>query len=227
MSSLTFERRGERWVVRDRLTVAHLRFEPWGRQLRHCLGADLSSLPGNEFGRDHENVVASCDTEAATADHARTPGSPVFEEITHRTRRDQHELMVVGRFGKHHYAGVFTARSEPNGMLVEVDVVDRCREGHAGLVVTYRLKNVAGELAYFDRRRAAWSGLKDDGHVRWSVQVEPPGRLRLVEISEFGTTIQIVGGDDGTDATRRCRYAWLCGSNPELELTEVEPPGPA
>jgi hypothetical protein len=212
MERLVFEQSEERWVVRDRLARTHLRFERWGEQLQHFLGDDLASLPGEEFTRDSASLVGSCETGAGAPGKWPSPASPVYEEITHRARGDQQQLMLVGRFGSHHYSAVFTAHSEPLGMLIRADVADRCPSEPSELVITYGLKSVLGTPASIEWRRAGWDAIPVASRARWSVEVEAPGRLELVRSSAFGTTLRIRDGAMMSDATRRCRYAWrlLC-----------------
>jgi hypothetical protein len=194
---ITFERSGDRWTH-------HLAFD--------C-GPARKGTPGI--------AAAALETDAEHADAARIV-SPVYQEITrHDFAGDRMRglcLLLTGRLFTHHFSAavsVLTEHGDPDAVVIDFDIADRCRAHVASLAATYQIQLGSSNLSDAGPQAIVWCPLEDDagaGRGRIELHSDPPGSLALTEAGRQATRIQAVAAIDPAVFTHRLRYRWRWAS---------------
>lgn len=151
--------------------------------------------------------------------------SPIYQEVSIARGPDGPTLLAVGRHGAHHYAATFALREAggtgPGGVVLEVDVADRCRAGGDGgpLAATYRVDAPPVCLTWGGPTGACW-GPEADGRFFMieGCRDGPGARVVVSEAGRGACVAQVLGEVGPHEETRRLRYVLRHGpsnqSNP-------------
>ncbi len=136
------------------------------------------------------------------------PASPAYQRLI--IEQDPADVIVAhldGQSGSHHYAASFRFEEQPEGVVVAVEVEDRCADADQPLTATYLIESSAGHLIQGEAATITWP----HPEARLVFEAEPPA---VVEANEAGMgTIRLralAGPDLGADVhTLRYRWSWI------------------
>jgi hypothetical protein len=143
-------------------------------------------------------------------------GGPVYQQL--HVRPDPSGVvraLLVGQSGPHHFSAAFTIEETTDGVVVDVDVADRCRSPVEALGATYLIEASEGEMAH-----SAGSATLSWHHPesRLVFEAEPPARI-VAEEASFGTIrLQALAAIDPSEQTHRFRYRWRWSNSPGRQL---------
>lgn len=183
---LTFARSGPRWI-HALFTVG-----PGGREV----GIELARTVESDEDRDDPSRVVS----------------PVYQEI------QQHQgalesgvcLLATGNLFQHHFSAVVALRDDlerTGGLVVDVDVADRCRKGVESLAATYTVRLDSGALGAASPESIAWD-LDGASPARLELDAVSPSTLVLAEAGRSATRVQILAALEPGSFTHRLHYRW-------------------
>jgi hypothetical protein len=138
--------------------------------------------------------------------------SPVYQEIHRHDRGGQAGLccLLTGLMFQHHFSAVVTLKpdaAQPEMLLLDFDVADRCRTPVETLAATYRITLDSSEVAESDPHRIVWTGGKL-GQARLELFAPPPAALALAEAGRQATLVQAVALVEPATFTHRLFYRW-------------------
>jgi len=136
------------------------------------------------------------------------PASPAFQRLN--IEQGQADVAVAhldGQSGSHHYAASYHFEEHPEGVVVAIDVEDRCPEADQPLTATYLIESSVGHLVQDEAATITWP----HPETRLVFEAGPPA---LVEAHEAGMgTIRLralASPDPGADIhTLRYRWSWI------------------
>lgn len=157
-------------------------------------------------GQAPVEVARSVESDAQRDDPARVV-SPAYQEIREHPFAEGVRVLLTGQATPHHFSAVVTVRREENGVMVEFDIADRCREPVAALGSTYLVPLGSSDLVDGTPGRAAWSGeALGDGRLEFTA--EGCGTLSLAEAGRRASRVQALASIDPTVRTHRLLYRW-------------------
>ena len=111
--------------------------------------------------------------------------SPVYQEVQHHKLLDGPGLcgLLTGQLAQHHFSAavkLFRDVEQPDRLVVDIDVADRCRAPVESLAATYLVRLDSGALADASPRMIAWNPA-GPSRARLELDVEPPSVLALAE----------------------------------------------
>jgi hypothetical protein len=165
-----------------------------------------------ELGGAALHVDAKAVESDAERDAPARIKSPVYQEIHRHDLSGQTGLccLLTGLMFQHHFSAVVTLvadAAQPEMLLVEFDVADRCRTLVETLAATYLLTVDSSELADADPHRIVWTGGKL-GQARLELLAPPPAALALAEAGRQATRVQAVALVEAATFTHRLFYRW-------------------
>lgn len=160
---------------------------------------------------DVEPVLGAAIVEAVEGDPDRDDRtrvvSPTYQEIQKHTVPDGICLLLTGQSTPHHFSAVVTARLDAQGVTVEFDVADRCREPVVTLGAMYLARLGASELSDAGTGRIAWAGdVLGAGRLEFSA--EDPTSVSLSEAGRRASRVQALARIVPTERTQRMLYRW-------------------
>jgi hypothetical protein len=181
---VTFARTGDRWT--------HWLARGRDGRIEHELARVVESRPDHD---DPGQVV-----------------SPVYQEL------HQHELagegglclLLTGRAFEHHFSASFDLRADradPEWLVLDVDIADRCRARVASLCATYRVARDSAELEGAGPGRISWSGI-GPGPSRIELLAVGSSQLALSDPEPLTMRVQAVAAIEPGSHTQRLRYRW-------------------
>jgi hypothetical protein len=143
--------------------------------------------------------------------------SPVYQEIhRHESPRDEALcLLLTGTLFKHHFSAVVSLTTDPDrpdGLMLDVDVADRCRAPVENLAATYTVRLDSGALADAGPRAILWDK-SGPGAGRLELDAVAPSTLALAEAGRTATRVQILAAIQPGSYTHRLHYRWRWTSN--------------
>ena len=172
-------------------------------------------LPG-ESGLE---IARAVDTDFERDEPGRVV-SPVYQEI----QRHQGTigcglcLLLTGTLYQHHFSAAISLGREPDrldGMMLDVDVADRCRSPVENLAATYTVGLDSGKLARAGPEAITWENV-GAGEGRLEVEAVGPSTLVLAEAGRSATRVQVLAAIQPGSFTHRLHYRWRWTSRSEL-----------
>jgi hypothetical protein len=168
---------------------------------------------------DGVEVVLAVENDSDRDDPARVV-SPVYQEVQHHRLLDGPGLcgLLTGQLAQHHFSAsvkLFRDVEQPDRLVVDIDVADRCRAPVESLAATYLVRLDSGALADASPRMIAWNPF-DPSRARLELDVESPSVLALAEADRHATSVQALAVIRPGTFTHRLRYRWFWTSVPSL-----------
>jgi hypothetical protein len=200
-----------RLVLADRRFGVRLAFERWYDVWCHTLGALINPRdPLNDQG-DFATALGSAEARPEAPPDS-VPPSPSYQELHHDPDQDPRQVLLVGKFGPHHYSAVFALREEvadsgARSLLLDVDVADRCRTPAPVLACTYAVRSIA-PFASLEGGAVAFGSAPSPAEEFFRIEAEPPVGLHVRPHGlGGGSLVQLTVATDPAAATHRLRYA--------------------
>jgi hypothetical protein len=163
-----------------------------------------------QIGGPRELIARAVEWFAERDDSARVV-SPVFQELHFQTDpAGNHQALLVGMSGGHHFSAVFALTETESGTTLAVDTADRTRSEVIALASTYTVLVDSSDL-----------GDSDDTAVSWTI---PPYRLEFragpataAGVGEAGRRATRGAGGPRpppSPATHRWQYEWRLSRSP-------------
>jgi hypothetical protein len=172
-------------------------------------------LPG-EHGLE---IARSVETDPDRSDPCRIV-SPLYQDI----QRHQGAagsglcLLLTGTLYKHHFSAAISLVHDPDrpeGMMLDVDVADRCRSPVENLAATYTVGLDSGKLARAGSEAISWENVGADvGGLE--IEAVVPSTLVLAEAGRSATRVQVLAAIQPGGFTHRLHYRWRWTCNSGL-----------
>jgi hypothetical protein len=138
--------------------------------------------------------------------------SPVYQEIQrHESAMDRALcLLLTGTLFHHHFSAVVTLgpdHDQPDGLILDFDVADRCRSAVEHLAATYTVKLHSGAIADANQHAISWEKIGPD-ECRLELIAIAPSTLAMAEAGRSATRVQILADIQPESYTHRLRYRW-------------------
>jgi hypothetical protein len=151
----------------------------------------------------------------ALDDPTRVSG-PMYQQLD--VKRDPSGIvraLLVGQAGPHHFSASFTVEEKPHGVVIDVDVADRCTTKVEALAASYLIESSNADLHDSGGPPTlTWSNPKS----RLVFEAEPPARVAAVESSLGSIRIQALAAIDPAEKTHRFRYRWRWYNSPGHQI---------
>jgi hypothetical protein len=147
------------------------------------------------------------------ADDPRRVSGPIYQQID--VRPDPTGIaraLLVGQSGPHHFSASFAVQGNPDGVVIDVDVADRCLTPVEALAATYLIE-ASGAAIRSDDAGAELSWHHPE--TRLIFEAEPPTRVAAAEASMGSIRLQALAAIEPTQKTHRFRYRWRWIHSPE------------
>jgi hypothetical protein len=153
-------------------------------------------------------------------DHPGRVVSPVYQELQrhHDAAGSSVCLLATGTFYRHHFSAVITLKADPDrqgGLMLDVDVADRCRAVVESLAATYTVRLDSGALAGACPEAITWE-IAGGSAGRLELEAVAPSTLVLAEGGRSATRVQILAAILPGGFTHRLHYRWRWASNSGL-----------
>ncbi|WP_406697080.1 hypothetical protein V5E97_39455 [Singulisphaera sp. Ch08] len=189
----------------DRRTIAALGFrltffrveDRWS----HALAVDGESGPAGS-----EGLVEVVEGDPDRDDRTRVV-SPTYQEVQEHAVPEGICLLLTGQSTPHHFSAVVTARLEANGVTIEFDVADRCREPVVTLGAMYLVRLGSSDLIDAGTGRITWEG-NALGAGRLEFVADDPASVSLSEAGRRASRVQALARIVPTERTQRLLYRW-------------------
>ncbi|RUL89689.1 hypothetical protein [Tautonia sociabilis] len=136
--------------------------------------------------------------------------SPAFQQIHALRPADDPEAvraLLLGQVGPHHTSAAFTLRESNSGVLVSVEVADRCRSEIVALASTYAVDLPPGNLRAADPSSIRWD--LSPGSLSLCFEAAPPARVGLREAGRRGVQVQAAALVSPGESTFTWSYSWM------------------
>lgn len=174
-------------------------------------------------GADWTTVAAAVEADESRAEPDRVV-SPTYQEIQvpPAPAADTAKILLLGRFGAHHFAASVTFVARRVGPLPHAqavfDIADRCRSTVRSLAATYAISLPAPLLADAEEDGLRW-WTDDDRAGMILLHAVPteqaPGRVTLSEAGRAAMLAQAAIEPDPAAATHRLLYSWAFAGAPD------------
>ncbi len=180
-------------------------FETLGARWNHVLTI------GGEAGHDLLEVACAVESDPDRGDPARVV-SPSYQAVQPQAFEGGVRMLLTGMSVPHHFSAVVTARREGDdpgaGVVIAVDVADRCRAPIAVLAATYLVRLGSGALLDAGTDRVVWGG-GPLGRGRLEFTTEGgPDTVALAEAGRQAARVQALARLQPTTFTQRLLYQW-------------------
>lgn len=133
--------------------------------------------------------------------------SPTYQDVQEHAVPDGICLLLTGQSTPHHFSAVVTARLDAEGVTIEFDVADRCREPIAALGAMYLVRLGSSDLIDAGTGRIAWEGTaRSAGRLEFAA--DDPASVSLSEAGRRGARIQALARIVSAERTQRLLYRW-------------------
>jgi hypothetical protein len=159
-------------------------------------------------------VILAVESDPERDDDARVV-SPVYQELQRHDILDAPGLcaLLTGQHAQHHFSAavsLFCDVAQPDRLVLDIDVADRCRAAVESLAATYLVRLDSGALVDAGPKRIVW-----DLSRGWlELDAEPPSVLALAEAGRHATRVQALAAIQPGTFTHRLRYGWRWTSDP-------------
>ena len=153
-------------------------------------------------------------------DHPGRVVSPVYQEVQRHQSASGSGLCLLstGTLYQHHFSAVITLTIDPDrpgGLMLDVDVADRCRSAVESLAATYTVRLDSGALAGAGPEAIVWD--IDGGSAgRLELEAVAPSTLVMAEAGRTATRVQVLAAIEPGGFTHRLHYRWRWTSNSGL-----------
>lgn len=178
----------------------------------HCLGVVPQARHTWIDQMGLASVLASIEAQPGASPESHPP-SPSYQELQYDPVQNPEQVLLVGKFGHHHYSAVFTVREElhpesgQGELIFDVDVADRCRTPTAAPSAIYAVQPAATMAGMQEDALSFLVSATDREFFR--VQPQPPAAiLARPQGPGGGLLIQLAAPPDPSDGTQRLRYAF-------------------
>jgi hypothetical protein len=170
-------------------------------------------------GEDVFVIARAVETDPERDDPGRVI-SPVFQDI----QRHQSALgsglclLLTGTLYKHHFSAVISLGHDPDrpdGLMLDVDVADRCRSPVENLAATYTVGLDSGKLARAGPEAITWENV-GASLGRLDIEAVAPSTLVLAEAGRSATRVQVLAAIQPGSFTHRLHYRWRWTSSSGL-----------
>ena len=103
----------------------------------------------------------------------------------------------------------------PDGMVLDIDVADRCRSPVENLAATYTVKLDSGKLGPAGPEAITWDNA-GAGVGRLEIEAVAPSTLVLAEAGRSATRVQVLAAIQPGRFTHRLHYRWRWTSSSGL-----------
>ncbi len=166
---------------------------------------------GDGAGRDLLEVACAAESDPDRSDPARVV-SPSYQEVQPQAFDGGVRMLLTGMSVPHHFSAVVTARRNGDGpvagVVIEVDVADRCRAPIAVLAATYLVRLGSGTLLDAGPDRVIWGGGPlGQGRLEFTTE-GGPDTVALAEAGRQAARVQALARLQPTTFTQRLLYQW-------------------
>jgi hypothetical protein len=138
--------------------------------------------------------------------------SPVYQDIQRHASAPGSGLclLLTGTLYKHHFSAAISLGHDPDrpdGMMLDVDVADRCRSAVENLAATYTVGLDSGKLARAGPEAIAWDKF-GAGEGGLEIEAVAPSTLVLAEAGRSATRVQVLAAIQPGGFTHRLHYRW-------------------
>jgi hypothetical protein len=145
--------------------------------------------------------------------------SPAYQRIV--IVQDHPGLTVArldGRSGPHHYSGSFAFHEKTEGVVIDVEVNDRCAEASRPLASTYLIESSLGRLQRDEAATITWP----NPETRLIFEAEPPARVDAHEAGMGTIRLKASTEVEPTADVRTLRYRWRWCTVPGHQIWDRE-----
>ncbi len=204
-SGLEFEQDDRRLALTHRRSGLLLVFQFQGNVWTHSLGRISPSNP------DQATALLAVEAPPGAAPDTMPP-SPSFQELHYDPAQQPHQVLLVGKFGPHHYSAVFSINEvtrldlENESVLLDIDIADRCQKPVPVLSSTYAARSGA-TLAEGHEHSVSFRFTGTDQEF-FRAETAPPVAIQVQPRSRNGgALIQFTTTPDPASRTHRLRFA--------------------
>ena len=138
--------------------------------------------------------------------------SPVYQNIQRHqsTRGSGLCLLLTGTLYKHHFSAAISLGDDPDrpdGMMLDVDIADRCRSPVENLAATYTVGLDSGKLARAGPAAITWDNF-GAGEGGLEIEAVAPSTLVLAEAGRSAMRLQVLAAIQPGSFTHRLHYRW-------------------
>lgn len=156
---------------------------------------------------DGTPVASSVEWEPGRDDPARVV-SPAYQQVlVQQTPEGGDQALLVGGWGAHHGAAVFTLTGAAAGVAIEVDVAVRTRADLQAMASTYTVHLSSGALVDAGPNAITWI-LDPPVGGRLRFESGSPFHVALAEAGRRRTRVQAGAEIVGDASTHRLLYRW-------------------
>jgi hypothetical protein len=146
--------------------------------------------------------------------------SPVYQDIQRHQGAEGSGLclLATGTLYQHHFSAVVALEDDPGrpgGLVVDVDVADRCRRAVESLAATYTVRLDSGALVAAGPEAIEWE-IGGGSGFRLALEAVAPSTLVMAEAGRSATRVQILAALDAGGFTHRLHYRWRWASRSGL-----------
>jgi hypothetical protein len=168
---------------------------------------------------DGLEIARAVETDPERDDPGRVV-SPVYQDIQRHPSALGSGLclLVTGTLFKHHFSAVISLGHDPDrpdGMVLDIDVADRCRSPVENLAATYTVKLDSGKLGPAGPEAITWDNA-GAGVGRLAIEAVAPSTLVLAEAGRSATRVQVLAAIQPGRFTHRLHYRWRWTSSSGL-----------
>lgn len=161
---------------------------------------------GDDDPSVRDAIAASVEGDPGRDDPARVV-SPAYQEVRPHPVAEGVCALLTGQSTPHHFSAVVTARRDGPGLLVEVDVADRCRSTVEVLAATYLVRFGSGALIDADPGRIVWGG-EALGQGRLEFRTRGGAEVAIADAGRRASRVQALARIAPSTSTHRLYYSW-------------------
>jgi hypothetical protein len=170
-------------------------------------------------GAEGLEIARAVETDPDRDDRGRVV-SPVYQEIQRHQSAPGSDLclLLTGTLYEHHFSAAISVGQDPDrpdGMMLDVDVADRCRSPIENLAATYTVKLDSGKLGRAGPEAITWDNV-GAGVSGLEIEAVAPSTLALAEAGRSATRVQVLAAIKPGSFTHRLHYRWRWTSSAGL-----------
>ncbi len=154
--------------------------------------------------------------------HHEDPGKPcgpLYQRLEARIEPSGvARASLSGQSGSHHFSTTFEVREQPDEVIIDVDVVDRCPDPVKDLSVTYLIEASDGRLRADEVITITWS----HPECKLVFEAEPPATATASEAGLGTIRLQAHAELDPSKQAHHFRYRWRWITLPARQIWDRE-----